>query len=201
MYDNMKIDAVKIFKKNGGQLRMAQAIKLGISRYKLYSLRDKGVIELVARGIYRLRSIPSLSSPDIQTVCYRVPRAVIFLISALSFHDMTTQIPHEVSIAVPVKSRAPSIDYPPVKVYHLKSEIYSSGIVEHVIDGITVKVYDPEKTLVDSFRYRNKIGLDVAIEALKFYRQRGRMNLTQISKYAKICRVDKIMQPYLEAVI
>ena len=198
---DMKIDAVKIFKQNGGQLRMAEAIKLGINRYKLYSLRDRGIIELVARGIYRLRSIPSLSSPDIQTVCYRVPRAVIFLISALSFHDMTTQIPHEVSIAVPVKSRAPSFDYPPVKVYHLKSEIYSSGIEEHVIDGITVKVYDREKTLVDCFRYRNKIGLDIALEALKEYREKGRMNLIKISKYARICRVHKVMQPYLEAIV
>ncbi len=197
----MKSDAEKIFEKNGGQLRMSEAIKLGISRYSLYSLRDRGVIELVSRGIYRLRTKPSLSSPDIQSVCYRVPKAVIFLISALSFHKMTTQIPHEVSIAVPVRSRAPSFDYPPVKVYHLKSEIYCSGIEEHVIDGIKVKVYDPEKTLVDTFRYRNKIGLDVAVEALKFYRERGRMNLNLISKYAKICRVDKIMQPYLEAVV
>lgn len=201
MSGSMKNDAVKIFEENGGQLRMAEAIKLGISRYSLYSLRDRGVIELVARGVFRLRTMPSLSSPDIQTVCYRVPKAVIFLISALSFHKMTTQIPHEVSIAVPVKSRAPLIDYPPVKVYHLKSEIYSSGIEERIIDGITVRVYDPEKTLVDSFRYRNKIGLDVAIEALKFYRQRGRMNLNLISKYAKICRVEKIMQPYLEAIV
>ena len=201
MSENVKIDPVKIFEKNDGQLRMAEAIKLGITRYSLYSLRDKGIIELISRGVYRLKKMSTLSSPDIQTVCSRTPKAVIFLISALSFHKMTTQIPHEVSFAVPVRSRAPSIDYPPVKIYHLKTEIYYSGIEEHMIDGINVKVYDAEKTLVDSFRYRNKIGLDIALEALKLYRERGRMDLIKISKYAKICRVNKIMQPYLEAVI
>lgn len=196
-----KKKAEAIFKEHGGQLKMTEAIKFGITRYKLYSMLDKGVIEKVARGIYRLKSMPIESEHDIISVCSRFPKAVVFLISALYYHKMTTQIPYEVYIAVPAFSRIKLPEFPPVRSFRLSEATYLAGIKEHNIDGIKVKIYDREKTLVDCFRFRNKIGLDVAIEALKFYRQRGRMNLNLISKYAKICRVEKIMQPYLEAVI
>lgn len=197
----MKINAEEIFAKHGGQLRMAEAVRLGINRYTLYSMRDKGLIEQIARGVYRLKSMPIESEPDIVTVCSRFPQAVIFLISALYFHKMTTQIPYEVYIAVPTDVRLKLPEYPPIRSHRISEVTYLAGIQELVIEGVKVKIYDPEKTLVDCFKFRNKIGLDVTLEALKFYRQRGKMNLVKISKYAKICRVEKIMQPYLEAVI
>ncbi|MCK5760408.1 MAG: type IV toxin-antitoxin system AbiEi family antitoxin domain-containing protein [Candidatus Delongbacteria bacterium] len=197
----MKNKAEKIFRKHGGQLKMTEAIRLGITRYTLYSMCEKGIVEKVARGIYRLKSMPIESEHDIISVCSRFPQAVIFLISALYFHKMTTQIPYEVYIAVPTYSRIKLPEYPPIRSHRLSEVTYQAGIEERIIDGVKIKIYNPEKTLVDCFRFRNKIGLDVAIEALKFYRQRGRMNLTKISKYAKICRVDKVMQPYLEAII
>jgi predicted transcriptional regulator of viral defense system len=197
----MKIEAEKIFKKFGGQLRMAEAVRLGINRYTLYSMRDRGLIEQIARGVYRLKSMHIETEPDIVMVCSRFPQAVIFLISALYFHKMTTQIPYEVYIAVPTDVRIKLPDYPPMRSHRISRETYIAGIEELVIDGVKVKIYDPEKTLVDCFRFRNKVGLDVALEALKFYRKRGKMNLTKISKYAKLCRVEKIMQPYLEAVL
>jgi len=180
---------------------MAEAVRLGINRYTLYSMRNEGSIVQIARGVYRLKSMPIENEPDIVTVCSRFPQAVIFLISALYFHKITTQIPYEVYIAVPTDVRIKLPDYPPIRSHRISRETYIAGIEELVIDGVKVKIYDPEKTLVDCFRFRNKVGLDVALEALKFYRKRGKMNLTKISKYAKLCRVEKIMQPYLEAVI
>lgn len=109
----MKKDPIDIFRRHGGQLRMSKAIEYGITRYMLYSLRDKGVIEQVSRGIYRLVELPPVSDPDLVTVSLRFPNAVICLISALAYHDITTQIPHAVSVAVQRKSRIPSLDYPP----------------------------------------------------------------------------------------
>ena len=197
----MKNDAINTFKKHGGQLRMSDALKLGINRYMLYSLRDLGIIEQITRGVYRLAESPSLSMPDLSAVCSRYPRAVICLISALSFHNITTQIPHEISVALPRGSRKPKTDWPPIKVHLFSKDFYSLGIEEHIIDGVTIKIYDPEKTLTDCFRFRNQIGLDVAIEALKLYRERMKIDLIKLSHYTRQCKVEKIIQPYLEAIV
>ena len=197
----MKTDPVKIFRKCGGQLRMSEAIEHGITRYMLYSLRDKGIIEQISRGVYRLVELPPVSNPDLVTVALRYPNAVVCLISALSFHEITTQIPHEVSIAIPRDSHSPSLEYPPLLVHRFTDQAYQAGIEEHQIDGVTVKVYGPEKTLADCFKFRNKIGMDIVLEALKLYKGRKKFDHRKILEYAKICRVDKIVHPYLEASI
>lgn len=108
----MKKKPEKIFLENGGQLRMGEAIKRGISRYMLYKLRDKGIIEQISRGVYRLKDLPEIGNPDLVTVSLRYPKSIVCLASALAFHGITTQIPHSVSVAVPRGSRAPSLDYP-----------------------------------------------------------------------------------------
>lgn len=180
---------------------MSEAIKHGITRYMLYSLRDKGVIEQVSRGIYRLVELPPISNPDLVTVSLRFPNIVICLVSALAYHDITTQIPHDVSVAVPRDSRMPSLDYPPIQAHRFSNEAYKSGIEKHRIDGVRVKVYSPEKTLADCFKFRNKIGMDVVLEALKLYKTRKKFDLGELLKYAKICRVEKVMRPYLEATV
>ena len=197
----MKEPPIAIFRKHGGQLRMSEAIAHGITRYMLYSLRDKGIIEQVSRGIYRLVELPPISNPDLVTVSLRFPNAVICLISALSYHNITTQIPHVVSVAVPRDSRIPSLDYPPVQAHRFSNNAYNSGIENHSIDGVPVKIYTPEKTLADCFKFRNKIGMDVVIEALKLYRSRQQFNLEKLLTYAEVCRVKNIMTPYLEATI
>ena len=197
----MKERAEEIFRKHGGQLRMSEAIEHGITRYMLYSLRDKGIIEQVSRGIYRLVELPPISNPDLVTVSLRFPNAVICLISALAYHDITTQIPHAISVAVPRNSRRPSPDYPPIQAHRFSNEAYNSGIEKHMIDGVPVRIYSPEKTLADCFKFRNKIGMDVVLEALKLYKTRKKLNLGELLKYAKICRVAKVMRPYLEATI
>ena len=197
----MKDPPIAIFRKHGGQLRMSEAIAHGITRYMLYSLRDKGIIEQVSRGFYRLVELPPISNPDLVTVSLRFPNAVICLISALSYHNITTQIPHVVSVAVPRDSRIPSLDYPPVQAHRFSNDAYNSGIENHSLDGVPVKVYTPEKTLADCFKFRNKIGMDVVIEALKLYRSRQQFNLEKLLTYAEVCRVKNIMTPYLEATI
>ena len=197
----MKEPPIAIFRKHGGQLRMSEAIAHGITRYMLYSLRDKGIIEQVSRGIYRLVELPPISNPDLVTVSLRFPNAVICLISALFYHNITTQIPHVVSVAVPRDSRIPSLAYPPVQAHRFSNDAYNSGMEIHSIDGVPVKIYTLEKTLADCFKFRNKIGMDVVIEALKLYRSRQQFNLEELLKYAEVCRVKNIMTPYLEAMI
>jgi predicted transcriptional regulator of viral defense system len=197
----MKEPPIAIFRKHGGQLRMSEAIAHGITRYMLYSLRDKGIIEKVSRGYYRLAELPPISNPDLVTVSLRFPNAVICLISALSYHNITTQIPHVVSVAVPRDSRIPLLDYPPVQAHRFSNDAYNSGIENHSIDDVPVKIYTPEKTLADCFKFRNKIGMDVVIEALKLYRSKQQFNLEKLLTYAKVCRVKNIMAPYLEATI
>jgi predicted transcriptional regulator of viral defense system len=197
----MKERPEEIFRKHGGQLRMSEAVEQGITRYMLYSLRDKGVIEQVSRGIYRLVDLPPISNPDLVTVSLRFPNAVICLVSALAYHDITTQIPHVVFVAVSRDSRMPSLDHPPIQAHRFSIEAYKSGIEEHPIDGVPVKVYSPEKTLADCFKFRNKIGMDVVLEALKLYKTRKKFNLGELLRYAKICRVEKVMRPYLEATV
>ena len=197
----MKKSPEKIFREHGGQLRMSEAITLGTTRYMLYSLRDKGIIEQLTRGVYRLAELPAISNPDLVTVSLRYPDAVICLISALSYHGITTQIPHEVYIAVSRDSRMHKLNHPPLRVYKFSNNSFQSGIEEHQIDGVRVRIYSPEKTLADCFKYRNKIGMDVVLEALKLYKVRKKFNLTELLKYARICRVEKVMKPYLEATI
>lgn len=180
---------------------MSEAIRYGISRYSLYKMRDNGVIEQVSRGCYRLVDLPPVSNPDLVTVSLRFPKAVICLISALSYHGMTTQIPHEISVAVTRNARMPSLDSPPVHAYKFSDEAFKAGIERHQIDGVAVQIYCPEKTLADCFKYRNKLGMDVVLEALKFYKSQKSTNLDNLIKYASVCRVEKVMKPYLEAIL
>jgi len=178
---------------------MSEAIQNGISRYSLYKMRDNGILEQISRGTYRLVDLPPIGNPDLVTVSLRFPKAVVCLTSALSYHGMTTQIPHEVSVAVPREARMPSLDCPPVHAYRFSAEAFESGIEKHQIDGVTVRIYSVEKTLVDCFKYRNKLGMDVVLEALKLYRGQKKLNMDKLLKYARVCRVEKVMKPYLEA--
>jgi predicted transcriptional regulator of viral defense system len=198
---NMRKRPEEIFRSCGGQLRMSEAIECGITRYMLYSLRDKGVIEKISRGVYRLATLPPISNPDFLTVSLRFPKAVICLVSALAYHEMTTQIPHHVSVAVPRNARLPSLDYPPIQAHRFSDATYQPGIVKHLIDGVPVKIYSPEKTLIDCFKFRNKIGMDIVLEALKLYRTRKKFNMSELLRYAKICRVEQVIRPYLETIL
>lgn len=191
--------AEAVFRRHRGVLRTSQALKLGIHPRILYRLRDAGRLVSVTRGVYRLAELPEPSHPDLLVVARRVPQAVICLISALSFHDLTTQIPHEVHIALPRRTRYPRLDHPPLRVFLMTGAAYAEGIETHSIDGVSLRVYGPEKTVVDCFKFRNKIGIDVAVEALRLARERKHVTPRGLLRYARLCRVERVMRPYLEA--
>ena len=193
--------AVEEFRRHGGMLRTKDAIRIGIHPRTLYALRDEGVVECLSRGLYRLSDAPPLANPDLVTVATRAPEGVVCLISALSFHEITTQIPHEIHLAIPRHAEAPRIDYPPVRVFWFAGKAFSEGIDTHELDKVPVRVYSLEKTLADCFKYRNKIGMDTVLEALRLCKERKKLDVESLMKYAGIRRVKDVMRPYLEAIL
>ena len=185
----------------GGTIRTAEAIRAGIHPRVLYQLRDSGDLDMLSRGVYRLTEQEAVSAPDLVIVASRIPHAVICLVSALAFHEITTQIPHHISIALPKGAESPRLDYPPLSVHRFSGAALTEGIEEQQIDGLNVKIYCPEKTLADCFKFRNKIGMDVVLEALKLYKARKIFKLNELLHYARLCRVEKIMRPYLESIL
>jgi predicted transcriptional regulator of viral defense system len=183
-------------------LRTSKAIRLGIHPRTLYTLRDAGDIEQVGRGMYRLSTAPPLSSPDLVRIAIRIPRAVVCLISALAHHGLTTQVPHTIDLALPSHANVPKLEGVPIRVFWYPEPSFRAGIEIVSIDNVSVKIYSAEKTITDCFKYRNKIGLDIAIEALRPYPDRiSKPNRAALTKFAQINRVQKIMRPYLEAVL
>ncbi len=200
--ENRRITAaLEAFQAAGGILRTRDALRAGIHPSTLYELRDNGRIEQLSRGLFRLADAPPLGEPDLVTVALRIPDGVLCLISALAWHELTTQIPHEIYIAIPRGAEAPRLDYPPVRHFWFSGKAFSEGIETQEVDGTPLRVYCREKTIADCFKYRNRIGLDTALEALKSYCQRGPINTESLLHYAEICRVKRVIQPYLEAVL
>lgn len=193
--------AKKIFLEHQGWLRAGQAFQLGITPRTLYAMRDSGYLIQESRGIYRLADAPGWDDLDLTLVALRIPKGVVCLISALAFHNLTTQIPHQVYVALPKDAEKPRLDFPPVKFFWLSPEVFSAGIEEHTQDGVTLRVYSLEKTLADCFKFRNKIGLDVALEALKAYRNMQGFDSELLLHYARIDRVERVILPYLEALV
>lgn len=191
--------AEAVFKRHGGMLRAAQAIALGIHPRVLYGLRDAGRLQQVSRGLYRLADLPSLGDPDLTAVAARIPHGVVCLISALTFHGITTQVPHQVDVALPRGTKQPRLKFPPIRVFRFSAPMYRAGIETHRVDGIGVRVYSAAKTVADCFRFRNRLGIDVAVEALKFLRERKKVPMRELLKYARLCRVERVMTPYLES--
>jgi predicted transcriptional regulator of viral defense system len=193
--------ALVIFRRHGGLLRTGEAMRKGIHPRTLYAMRDEGVVEQLSRGVYRLADLPPLGNPDLIPVAVRVPRGVVCLISALVFHEITTQIPHEVHIAIGRGARYPRLEYPPTHVYRFSGRAYTQGVETHGLDGTPVKIYGPEKTLADCFKYRNKIGMDTAIEAVRLYGERKPVRVSELIRFARVCRVGNVMRPYLESLL
>jgi len=193
--------AARVFRRHRGILRTGEAIEAGVHPRTLYAMRDAGVIQRLTRGLYRLADVPPLGNPDLVTVAMKAPNAVVCLLSALSFYDLTAQIPHAVYIAVQKHSHEPRLRHLPVRVFEFGGKAFAAGIEIHELDGVPVRIYSPEKTLADCFKYRNKLGLDVAVAALKLYAQRRSVNVDALMGFARICRVARVMQPYLAAIL
>jgi predicted transcriptional regulator of viral defense system len=195
--------AKEVFRQHNGVLRTSEALDADITPSTLYDMLDKGIITEVARGVYRLSEYPALSNPDFVTVALRYPRAVIALISALNYYELTTQFPHAVYIALPRGYKKPETDYPPLEVVWLSTPSYEAGIQMVRMDGKSVKIYDREKTICDAFKFRNKYGEDVAVEALKNYLQQpgSKRDFATLMQYARINRVQTVMRPYLQGLV
>ena len=197
---NKQIESAKrIFRRHDGILKTGEALDEGIHRRTLYTMRDTGILERLERGLYRLADLPPLSKPDLVTVARKIPQAVICLISALHFYNITTQIPHAVSIAVNRGTEPPRLDFPPIQIYWFSGEAFTAGVEKQSIDNTMIQVYSAEKTLADCFKYRNKIGMETVLEAFDLYRERKQHNPRKLIQFARICRVEKIMRPYLES--
>lgn len=192
--------AIKTFRGAGGILRMSEALRLGIHRREFYKLRDTGKLEIISRGLYRLTEIPEPSLPDFIPVAKRIPEGVICLISALAFHEITTQIPHFVYVAIPKNSHKPGIQQPPMRYFWYNEKLLKTGVEERQIDGCKFKIFDIEKTLVDCVKFRNKIGMDIVLEALKMYWKGGKTNIDKLFDYARIFRVARILKPIMETI-
>jgi predicted transcriptional regulator of viral defense system len=202
MYQSRDIPrAVATFRRHGGVLRTGQALKAGIHPEALYRLREEGKVQELARGLYRLATNKEFSNPDLGVVAAKLPDAAVCLISALAFHGITTQIPRMVYLAVPRGSYARhKIDSPPVRIYQFDGATFDRGLEAHKIDGRPLRVYGVARTVVDCFKYRNKLGLDIALEALQLARTRKRISNRDLLEIARALRMERVMGPYLQVI-
>jgi predicted transcriptional regulator of viral defense system len=185
------------------QLGIARATELeahGVPRAQIYQLVRKGLLERQARGIYVESRHPFTAEHTLAQVAKRVPGGVLCLLTALRFHELTTQAPAEVWIALPEKARKPRLDYPRLRVARFSGAALTEGIETHRLENVDVRVYSAAKTVADCFKYRNKVGIDVAVEALRDFSRKHRGGATELAHFARICRVTRVMQPYLDAI-
>ncbi|MBI4880993.1 MAG: type IV toxin-antitoxin system AbiEi family antitoxin domain-containing protein [Planctomycetes bacterium] len=192
---------LEMFRRAGGVLRTGQVLGAGIHPRDLYALRDGGILDAVSRGVYRLADLPPLAEPDLATVAARIPKAVVAVVSALHFHGLTTEVPHAVSIALPKGTSRPRLEWPPLRVHWFSGAMYAEGIETHERDGVRLKVYGAAKTVADCFRLRNRLGIEVAVEALRTGLEERRFTPAQFLSVAGTCRVARVVRPYLEALL
>ena len=184
-----------------GILRSRDLAKYGIAREYLTRLTRAGLLERAGRGLYVLPDAELTEHHSLAEAAKRVPTGIVCLLSALRFHELTTQAPFEVWLALPPTARHPRPGSPPLRVVRFSGLALNEGIEEHVIEGVRVRVYNPAKTVADCFKYRNKIGLDVALEALRETWRARRATMEELWRYAEVCRVSSVMRPYLESLI
>ncbi len=192
---------MNFFQGHGGVARFSTVLKAGFHPDSLIALEKEGKVEKIARGLYRVTNYTHGTHPDLVIASLQAPRGVICLLSALSFYEATNEIPKYVDLAIPQSTHANRIKYPPVRFYRFASKTWKAGIEEHKFEGHKIKVYSLAKTIADCFKFRNKIGMDVARDALKVAVTEKNITPKEIMKYAKICRVDSIIKPILEAII
>ncbi|MBE9210576.1 type IV toxin-antitoxin system AbiEi family antitoxin domain-containing protein [Nostoc sp. LEGE 06077] len=194
-----RVEQVLELARERGIIQAKEAEALGIHRQHLKRLEQQGRLIRSARGIYTFADAPITERHTLVEVVKRVPQGVICLLSALNFHELTTQAPFEVWLAIPQKARAPKEDLLPLRIVRMSGQALESGIEKHFVEGVRVPVYSPAKTVVDCFKFRSKVGLDVALEALRECLQKKCCTVDEIWQYAKICRMQNVIRPYLEA--
>jgi predicted transcriptional regulator of viral defense system len=201
MYQGPKIERLLDLARAQGVIRSGDLRSHGIPREYLSRLYSKGVLERSSHGVYYLSEANLTEHHSLAEAAKVVPKGVICLLSALQFHDLTTQSPFEIWLAIDYKAHRPKTNGFPLRVVRFSGSALTSGIEEHLIEGVPVRIYSSAKTVADCFKYRNKIGLDVALEALRDYWKSGLANADELWKYAKICRVANVMRPYMEGLV
>lgn len=198
---NKKTAVTNFLRGKKGLATYAEIIKAGFNKAQLKTGLNSGRIQKVDRGLYRLSEGSNLSNPDIAAVSIKAPNGVVCLLSALAFHEATNEIPDCVHIAIPRGSHANKIKYPPVKFYRYNLSTWEAGIEEHEMDGRKIRIYNLARTIADCFKFRNKIGMNIARDALKVAVMEKGIKPPEIMQYAKICRVDRIIKPILETLL
>lgn len=196
-----RADKILDLARKAGVLRPRDLDPYDIPRTYLGRLCASGKLQRIGRGLYVLPGTDATEHHSLAEACKRVPNGVVCLLSALRFHELTTQAPFEVWLAIGEKAWRPRVEYPPLRIVHFSHTTLSAGAEEHQIEGVTVRVYSSAKTVADCFKYRNKIGLDVAIEALRECWRSRRCTMDDLWHYAGICRVRNVMRPYLESIV
>ncbi len=186
--------------RHGGLVATRDVENLGLPRTYLYRLCEKGRLTKIGHGLYSLPEPAATEHLTLAEVGKRVPKSVICLVSALSFHGITTQVPHEVWIAVQRGSWRPDFDYPPLNVTRVSEPAFSFGVETHRLSGVAVNIYSPAKTVADCFKFRNKVGLDVVIEGLREVWRTRKATMDELVRAAEMCRVSRVMRPYLESI-
>ncbi|MDA0748997.1 MAG: type IV toxin-antitoxin system AbiEi family antitoxin domain-containing protein [bacterium] len=184
-----------------GVLRPRDLEKRSIPRVYLQVLYDRGELLRPGRGLYTLPADQWTEHHTLAEVCARIPDGVICLLSALRFHDLTTQDPTRVWVAISPWKHRPRIDHPAVRIVRFSGKALAEGVESHTVEGVSAQIYNPAKTVADCFKYRNKIGLDVALKALRDTWKKRRCTMDELWRYAGICRVANVMRPYLESLL
>jgi len=199
--ESAKKKAIELIKKSGGVIRTREALSQGIHRRTLYGLRNEGSLLTISRGLHQLADMDVPVQVDLVEIAKKVPNGVICLISALAFHELTTQTPHYIWLAVSRKARKPKIEYPPVRTFYFSNYTFKQGIETHQIMGQDVKIFNAPKTVIDCFRWRKAVGLDVALEAARGYLKQPEGSPLKLMEYARICKVEKFVRPDLQALV
>ena len=198
---NKPENAIMKMVRKTGVVRAREIRKAGLHPQYLRKLCKSGHLIRTGRGLYVLADGDFTEHHSLAEACKRVPHGIICLLSALSYHEIGTQNPHQIWMAIDRAMRKPKVDYPPIRIFRFSGPSLEEGIEEKKIEGVSVRVYNPAKTVADCFKYRNKVGIDVAIEALKECWRFRRCTTDEFVHYARICRVQNIMQPYMEAIV
>jgi predicted transcriptional regulator of viral defense system len=192
--------AIRLVKRLG-VLRPRDLDRYGIPRVYLQRLCERGEVLRLSRGLYASAELELTENHSLAEACKRVPHGIVCLLSALRFHELTTQLPREVWMALDVSSQLPKGHGLPLRFVRFSGRALSEGVETYRIEGVTIRVTTPAKTVVDCFKYRNKIGLDVAMEALRDAWRQKKATMAELDYFGKICRVSKVMRPYLESLI
>lgn len=194
-------ELIKFFRKFGGVVQYSAIIKAGFHNDTLQALVTSGHIQRLDRAVYKLAELDDLANPDLVIASIRAPKGVVCLLSALAYYEVTDEIPRSVDLAIPRGTHANKIDHPPVKYYRFTPATWKAGVETKRIAGQEVRIYSLAKTIADCFKFRNKIGMDVARSALKTALGERKASPNEIMKYAKTCRVVNVIQPILESLV